>query len=734
MIDPGGIPQYTGDFTKLDKAVSDLRTHASGIRNAGQDVHSRFQATAAYYKAPEAEQLFSCTQPVMDAADEFAGDIESLANALDTFVAEAKPCADRLKQLRLDAIAFVDSVEGDDNWSHDQKKVDKHQALMDGVAAAVEGFQEAERNAANKISAISPALCRPGWVADDGSHAPGMYGVSTSMLKDAKNLPWGSPEGRTYERWSLDWWGHGIKSWAWDGIAKDSIWGGFVGLGILEDNLLGINGSEAQHQTWEGLRRTVVGAYAYGMDAAGQGDHLSGWQRGSEAYAKEFGKQFVAYDMWDEDPARAHAVASFNILTAVAGAGGALAKLGKAGRIAETAGTVAKVGDVLDPISGGMKAAKAISNLPKVSEVLANISDRLRLPPTKFPDAVLDLNDRYRVGKDGQLIPINADGTPNLAEAPHEAAAADRGHGEVSPSHTISDSSRGATDVSAHSNRSHELVGIGARAEHGTGATHTYGHIPGQAGGHDAGHTASREGSSTRSAGTESYGRSGAGGGTGGHGSPGAGHGSHGSEADHSSADHDAADAHEAHDSHADAGSHSPEAHHHGSSDGEPDYTRRALPPGTADRTLHEMRSMRHSRERYKGAEDYVRKIAGGAPERHYRVPTHDHPYYPVEAPGGRNVDVPVDMPGGRTLAVEVKHYLEWRTIKLKDGGTRPVMGEVPLNDGIIEQINKDLTLRRLNPRFDPRWLFLHAPPSQPLRNYLIQARIIFIEYGPAPK
>lgn len=100
MISPGGIPQYTGDFGQLGKATSGLRTHATGIRNGGRDVHSRFQAIAAYYKAPEADTLFSSTQPVMDTAEEFAGHIKALADALDTFVFEAKPHADRLKQLR----------------------------------------------------------------------------------------------------------------------------------------------------------------------------------------------------------------------------------------------------------------------------------------------------------------------------------------------------------------------------------------------------------------------------------------------------------------------------------------------------------------------------------------------------------------------------------------------------------------------------------------------------------
>jgi hypothetical protein len=133
-------------------------------------------------------------------------------------------------------------------------------------------------------------------------------------------------------------------------------------------------------------------------------------------------------------------------------------------------------------------------------------------------------------------------------------------------------------------------------------------------------------------------------------------------------------------------------------------------------------------------AEEIGREMYGGGAERHFRVPTHDHPYYPVEAPGGRKVDVPVDLPDGRTLAVEIKHYLEFRTIKLADGTNQVVKGEVPLSKGIIEQINKDLTLRRLDPKYDPRWVFMHAPPSQALRNYLMQARIVFVEYGPAPK
>ncbi|WP_073964679.1 hypothetical protein [Streptomyces sp. CB02460] len=472
MIQPGGIPQYTGDFAQLEKAASGLRTHALGIRTSGKDVHSRFQATAGYYKAPEADRLFSSTQPVMDTAEEFATDIESLADALDTFIHEAKPHADRLKQLKLDAIDFVHGVEGDDDWTEDPKKLDEHQALMDDVATAQDGFHEAERKAANVIEAISPAMSRPRWTADDGSHGPRAYGPSEDLLAGMKNLPWGSPEERTYERWSLGWWGHGAKSWAWDGLAKDSIWGGIDGLGTL----VGFHGEDSRDEAWDGLRRTAVGGYAYGMDALGQGEHLSDWQRESEAYAKEFAKQLVAYDVTPEDPARGHAIVSFNLLTLFAGPLGVAAKLGKGGTFAKTAGTVARIGDALDPLGGAFKAAKALSDLPKVSQVLANVSDHLRIPASRFPDGALDLDHRYRIDKDGNFVPLDHEGNPHLEPARHEPTADRRGDAERQPVGVGAQAETSAAHM--HENAAPHPAGEGTHAVHRDDAAHGRGDAP----------------------------------------------------------------------------------------------------------------------------------------------------------------------------------------------------------------------------------------------------------------
>ncbi|MEU5091141.1 hypothetical protein AB0G56_31290, partial [Streptomyces sp. NPDC021356] len=166
----------------------------------------------------------------------------------------------------------------------------------------------------------------------------------------------------------------------------------------------------------------------------------------------------------------------------------------------------------------------------------------------------------------------------------------------------------------------------------------------------------------------------------------------------------------------------------------EPDYSRPALLPADGPLTLRDVRNSRDVATRWQRGEEFHRQMWGGGAERHYPVPTNSDPRYPVTATGGRKVDVPVDLPDGRTVAVEVKTYGQYRTITMQDGIKQTIKNEVPLSKHIKEQIHKDVALRRLDPNFDPRWSFTHAGPSAALREYLTKARIIFLEYGPAPK
>ncbi|MGW5213819.1 hypothetical protein ACWEQO_22115 [Streptomyces sp. NPDC004051] len=731
MISPYDIPQFTGDFDQLDKDVSGLRSDAIGIRNGGMDVHSRFQMLEAFYTAPEAEALFATTRPVMDGAEVFATKLETVADALDTYAVEARPLAKRLEQLKTDALAFTRSVEGDDDWTEDEKKVERNQRLINDVTATQFAFQEAERLAADKISAV---VGGPRFVADDGSglveRGTVRYGFELDLLEEAEQLPWGTPEEQTYEAWSWGWFGHGAKSFFWDGIYKDGIEAGVEGLWAL---------ASGDGEAWSGLKDVVTGIGLYTMTpydafmdwAVGPDEESEDEVRAKQA-AKEFGKALVAWDMWQENPTRAAGTVVFNGLTLGAGPLAVASKAGKGGLASRTAGVVGKAGLFMDPVHVGLRATTAATGkLPKLSE----LTHRITAGAGASADAqrvhsVIELEDGSKVViENGEFIPYDRHGHEMAEAARREPPLAV----QVAPERTsVPNREFVGAGAGARMHDGPTATGVSSRAVDGSG---TY--EPARGAGLDAGGGSGHSDGAVTREGVRTGERAGG---------PGRGVGSSDPTAPAGDGEHGLAKTDDIDDqATADGDENSGRApsdtdgvglsstdHRQGT--GQPDFTRPVLPPGQAELSLRELRALRAGRHRYTMAEEIGRQMYGGGSERGYPVPTHDHPYYPVETPGGRKVDVPVDLPGGRTLAVEIKHYLSFRTIKLADGTNQVVKGQVPLSDGIKEQINKDLTLRRLDPSFDPRWVFMDAPPSQALRRYLIQARIIFIEYGPAPK
>ncbi|MFC7892501.1 hypothetical protein [Streptomyces sp. NPDC057381] len=398
MINPSGIPQFTGDFDQLDKDASGLRSDAIGIRNGGTDVHSRFQMLEAFYTAPEAETLFATTQPVMDKADAFAAKLETVADALDTFSIEARPLAKRLDQLKADAIAFVSSVEGDDDWTDDEDKVDENRRLVDDVTAAQAAFREAERRAATKISTL---VGGPTFVAENGSGFYRLdtvrYGYTTELMEGAEDLPWGAADDRTYEEWTWGWFGHGAKSFFWDGIYKDGIEAGVKGLWSL---------ATGDEETWRGLTDAVTGIGLYTMTpydafmdwAIGPDEESEDEVRAKEA-AKDFGKALVAWDMWQENPARASGTVIFNVLTLGAGPLATASKASKGGTAGKTAGVAAKAGMYMDPVYVGLRASgTAVSKLPKLSEVTSRVTGATgAVPDGRRVDSAIELEDGSKV-------------------------------------------------------------------------------------------------------------------------------------------------------------------------------------------------------------------------------------------------------------------------------------------------------------------------------------------------
>ncbi|MFF6785596.1 hypothetical protein [Streptomyces sp. NPDC012510] len=426
MIEPAGIPQFTGDFAQLEKDISGLRLEAAGISDAGGDVHSRFQALGAYYFAPEADDLFATTEPVMSGASAFAGKLETVADALEAYCAEARPLAKRLAQLQTDAYTFVDSVDGDDEWTYDEDKVQRHQALLDGVAAAESAFRAAERRAATKISAL---VGGPKFVADDGSHTVDkntvMYGYGLDMLKGAGELPWGSPVQESHHAWELDHWG---KTLVWDGIYKDNIEPAVTGLVDL---------ATFDGEAWGGVRDVLTGIGLYTISpydafmdwAIGPDEESADEVRGKQA-AKEFAKGLVAWDTWGENPVRASGTVIFNAFTLGAGSFTRLARGAEAGSsVAKGAGAAAKIGEYLDPLSAAVKVGgKAVDTIPRLSDVTARITSGLgTTTDSTRTTSVLELSDGSKVLiENGEFIHVDKNGNVVSAEAPKEPPVVSR--------------------------------------------------------------------------------------------------------------------------------------------------------------------------------------------------------------------------------------------------------------------------------------------------------------------
>ncbi|MCF7531656.1 hemagglutinin repeat-containing protein [Pseudomonas petrae] len=117
--------------------------------------------------------------------------------------------------------------------------------------------------------------------------------------------------------------------------------------------------------------------------------------------------------------------------------------------------------------------------------------------------------------------------------------------------------------------------------------------------------------------------------------------------------------------------------------------------------TLDDVRNL-SGREKWEAGETYVQELYGSTGQR----------YYPVPSTGGRYVDAPVDIPNGTISANEVKTY---QRIVSSTGK----LNEVPLTEKIYAQIEKDLYLRDTVKGYEPKWIFLEAPPAKELSRIL---------------
>ncbi|WP_432175181.1 hypothetical protein [Streptomyces sp. Tue6028] len=357
LIDPEGIPQFTGDLEQLGLDAVVLGAEAGVFRASGAGVHSTFQGLSTFYAAPEADQLFATTTPVATKSDAFADDLEKVGAALSAYEDEIRPLVGKLKSLKERAQTFRNGIAGDDHWREDDDNVQLNNDLVHDVNAATAAFWQAEITCHNKITALVHGTTL---IIEDGaakrwmSRGTSLYGFTADVLDQSEKLPWGKTVEK--ERHGLDWLGHELTEFG-KGFVIDGVWGTIKGLGTL----VGFDGLDAMGHAWDGLGKLATGVlisatplgYAYWMVPD---DKLPSYLRESRQAVVDTGKALVAYDQWGKNPSRAAGAVTFNVLTTVfSGGAGAAAKGGAAAR---TVAVLGKAGKLVDPITYIGKAAK----------------------------------------------------------------------------------------------------------------------------------------------------------------------------------------------------------------------------------------------------------------------------------------------------------------------------------------------------------------------------------------
>ncbi|MFB8031585.1 hypothetical protein ACFC5Z_01230 [Streptomyces sp. NPDC056004] len=425
-VDPVGIPVFTGDLALLDTKVTALSGHGTAIATAAGDVHRSFGGLSAFYKAPEAEQLFATTAPVAATGLSLSSDLCVIAGALSTYSDDAFPLVEKLKELKRDAVAFRVEVDGDDKWREDGDLVEENNQRRNEIAEVWAAFQEVERACHAKIVALVGGTALK---TGDGSGKQGTYGYDAETLKQAKSLPWGEAVEESTPWWQV--WEH-----AYDfgkGFLVDGVWGTIKGLGTL----VGVEGGDAAGEAWTGLAKLATGLspVAQLVLHALPGDKYSAWIQDSRKAVRETGKALVAWDQWSSNPSRAAGAVTFNVLTTVftGGSGGAAAGAGKAGLAAKALSLTTKTARAVDPMTYVFKGAS--TGLTRIGDVMAGLKGlgHVEFPPLPdhvitFPEGTLRLPDNTLHLPEGAAVPEGATTLPNgTVKLPEDAVALPEG-------------------------------------------------------------------------------------------------------------------------------------------------------------------------------------------------------------------------------------------------------------------------------------------------------------------
>ncbi|MDT0329183.1 ADP-ribosyltransferase [Nocardiopsis lambiniae] len=307
------------DPDELETTATRLTGTAGDIGRSGGDITASWAGLGGVYSAPEAETLFAKMDPVSSHTLDVQEAVETVADALSEFAADAREAKSKLVSLKSQAETLRADIGTDEDWAEDDDLRDRNNSLNNRIASAVFDYQYAERNCANKITRLFGGTYFAGW-SELSPEVPGrtsdgrekVYYGSFKPLVDAVN-PWGSPVDAPPAGGVLG-----------DGMAAlgDMGMGALLGLGaasgVYRDGRaaypFGTEWQENMGAYFGDLKEGYATLTGFYVDGQWTGhDSVDEWYAHFRGPAGELLGSLVAYDQWEERPA-------YSITTGVANA------------------------------------------------------------------------------------------------------------------------------------------------------------------------------------------------------------------------------------------------------------------------------------------------------------------------------------------------------------------------------------------------------------------------------
>ncbi|GAB3438040.1 hypothetical protein GCM10027570_00840 [Streptomonospora sediminis] len=347
-IDPGAITIPQVRIELLEEAAKAIKDDGQDVSDVGNDIKSAWGGLAGVYSAPEDETLFSAIDPVATKGDDVHSAATTVGDALLTFAQDVRPILRRWHSLKDDAEDMQGHIDDNEDWRQDEEKVEEFNQLNNDLLKAQNDFMAAERECANKITALfggtTFVATEPG---GEGSAGKGEQAYGYDEAPQDVATPWAVPQEHDAP-WYTDVYAAGVDlTW---GSVKDGL--GMVGFHDGQGNWT-LDRDEVAANT----RRYWGDAIAGTAMLAGYSEGEWSWGTAGTAW-KEAAHSMVPWREWGDRPGYVITQGVVNIGSIALGAGLAISGYGApvGGALLAWRGTrvmraLGKVGD-LAPDSG----------------------------------------------------------------------------------------------------------------------------------------------------------------------------------------------------------------------------------------------------------------------------------------------------------------------------------------------------------------------------------------------